>query len=93
MIWFLAPTKPLASQQFDVLRAQIPSVQSKFICGDDNVDAWSDQGVWDGVLLNVRIVVATYQILLDAVSHSFIQLASLSLIVIDEGECFLCFCD
>jgi hypothetical protein len=76
----------LADQQFEVIRAQIPGVQSKLIRGSDNVDAWSTKpGVWDAVLLNTRIVVSTYQILFDAVSHALVPLSSLGLIVIDEG--------
>jgi hypothetical protein len=50
------------------------------------VDAWSNKpGVWDAVLLNIRIVVSTYQILLDAASHGLVPLSALALIVIDEG--------
>lgn len=84
--WFLANTVSLAEQQFEAIRAQIPGVQSKFICGDHGVDAWSSKpGVWDAVLLNTRIVVSTYQILFDAVSHALVPLKSLGLIVVDEG--------
>ncbi|GAB1312939.1 Dicer-like protein 2 [Madurella fahalii] len=87
LVWFLAPTVSLALQQFEVIRAQIPGVQSKFICGADNIEAWASRpGVWDEVLFNIRIVVSTYQILFDAVSHAFVPLKSLSLIVIDEAH-------
>ena len=41
--------------------------------------------MWDAVLLNTRIVVSTYQILFDAVSHALVPLDTLNLIVIDEG--------
>ncbi len=76
----------LAEQQFEAIQAQNPGVQSKLIRGSDNVDAWSTKpGVWDAVLLNTRIVVSTYQILFDAVSHALVPLSTLSLIVIDEG--------
>jgi hypothetical protein len=76
----------LAEQQFEVIRAQIPSVQSRLIRGADNVDAWSTRpGVWDAVLRNTRIVVSTYQILFDAVAHALVPLSALGLIVIDEG--------
>lgn len=85
-MWFLAPNVSLCAQQFDVLRSQIPEVQAKFLCGADNVDAWSEQRIWDKVLLNVRIVVSTYQVLLDALSHAFIPINSLALIVFDEGN-------
>lgn len=56
------------------------------ICGHDGVDSWSEQAVWDAILLNVRIVVSTYQILADANAHAFVPLDSLSLIVIDEAH-------
>lgn len=76
----------LADQQFEAIQAQIPAVQSKLIRGSDNVDAWSTKpGVWDAVLNNARIVVSTYQILFDAVSHALVPLSTLGLIVIDEG--------
>lgn len=76
----------LADQQFEVIRTQIPSVQSKLIRGSDNVDAWSTKpGVWDAVLLNTRLVVSTYQILFDAVTHALVPLSSLGIIVVDEG--------
>ncbi|KAK1481398.1 RNase3 domain-containing protein [Colletotrichum cuscutae] len=86
IVWFLAPTVSLCSQQFEVLKTQIPEVQIKFLSGDDNVDSWSDQQTWDAVLLNVRVVVSTYQILLDALSHAFVPMSRLSLIVFDEAH-------
>ncbi|KAK0706786.1 hypothetical protein B0T26DRAFT_472686 [Lasiosphaeria miniovina] len=85
-VWFLTPTVPLALQQFEVLQAEIPAVQCRLICGLDNVEAWSEQRVWDAVLYNVRVVVSTFKILFDAVSHAFVRLSSLSLIVIDEAH-------
>ena len=42
--------------------------------------------MWDEVLHNVRIVVSTHQILLDALTHGFLGLARISLLVFDEGE-------
>ncbi|KAK3371219.1 hypothetical protein B0T24DRAFT_628118 [Lasiosphaeria ovina] len=85
-VWFLTPTVPLACQQFEVIQAHIPAAQCRFICGSDNVEAWSEEHVWDAVLHNVRVVVSTFQILFDAVSHAFVRLSSLSLIVIDEAH-------
>ncbi|KAK1754599.1 dicer-like protein 2 [Echria macrotheca] len=85
-VWFLAPTVPLAGQQHDVLRAQIAGIQSRLIRGSDNVEAWSDHATWNEILHNVRVVVSTFQILFDAVSHGFVRLDSLSLIVVDEAH-------
>lgn len=46
----------------------------------------SEQSLWDAVLLNVKVVVSTYQILLDALNHAFVRIESLALIVFDEGK-------
>ncbi|KZL79902.1 dicer-like protein 2 [Colletotrichum incanum] len=86
IVWFLAPTVSLCAQQHAVLQSQIPEVQTKFLSGEDNIDSWSDQRTWDEVLHNVRIVVSTYQILLDALTHAFVRMKRLSLIVFDEAH-------
>ncbi|KAI3317473.1 RNase3 domain-containing protein [Xylariaceae sp. AK1471] len=86
IIWFLAPTIPLCEQQFRVLKSQIGAAQIKLLSGADNVDTWSDNRIWDDYLKNVRVVVSTYQILFDAISHAFVQLDRLSLIVFDEAH-------
>ena len=85
MIWFLAPTVSLCSQQFEYLQSQITSVQMKFLSGADGVDRWTDENMWSLILKNIRVVVSTYQILLDALTHGFVHIDSLSLIVFDEG--------
>lgn len=58
----------------------------KLLSGSDNVDSWSSDAIWTEFLLNVKIVVSTYQILYDALSHAFVKLDSLALIVFDEGK-------
>ncbi|PVH89342.1 P-loop containing nucleoside triphosphate hydrolase protein [Cadophora sp. DSE1049] len=84
IIWFLAPTVALCEQQYNYISTQITQVQSKFLSGADNVDRWTEQKQWDAILKNVRIVVSTYQILLDALSNGFVPMESLALIVFDE---------
>jgi hypothetical protein len=86
LIWFLAPTVSLCTQQFEYLQSQISAVQIKCLKGDDGVDRWTSQNDWDTVLNNVRIVVSTFQVLLDALSHGFVKMGSLALIVFDEGK-------
>ncbi|CZS99458.1 related to Dcl-2 dicer RNA helicase/RNAseIII CAF [Rhynchosporium agropyri] len=86
IIWFLAPTVALCEQQNSYITAQVSQVQSKFLSGADNVDRWTKQEHWDAVLKNVRIVVSTYQILLDALSNGFIPMKSLALIIFDEAH-------
>ncbi len=56
------------------------------LSGADNVDTWSDNRIWDDYLNNVRVVVSTYQVLLDAITHAFVKMSQLCLIVFDEGE-------
>jgi ERCC4-related helicase len=85
IIWFLATTVALCTQQFRVIRSQIPGVQIKMLSGSDNVDTWSDVLTWNRFLMNVSIVVSTHQVLLDALSHKFVRIGTLSLIVFDEG--------
>jgi len=81
----MAPTVSLCAQQFAVITSQISSVQAKLLTGDDGVDSWSTQEIWTAFLFNVRIVVSTYQVLLDALYHGFIRMSALGLIVLDEG--------
>ncbi|RKF60718.1 Dicer-like protein 2 [Erysiphe neolycopersici] len=86
MIWFLTPTVSLGSQQFRYIQSQICSSEIKFLSSADNIDRWTEQTVWDSVLKNVDIVVSPYQVLLDALTHGFVKLDSLALLVIDEAH-------
>lgn len=85
MIWFLAPTVSLCAQQYEVMKTQIPSVQTKLITGANQVDSWS-RSTWEGALVNVKIVVTTNQVLLEALLHGFVQISSLALLILDEGK-------
>lgn len=42
--------------------------------------------MWDDALTDVRIAVATYAVLQDALSHAFVTIESIGLIVFDEGQ-------
>lgn len=68
------------------MRSEIPAVQIRLLQGNDGVEKWKDQKIWDCVLKNVRIVVSTPQVLLEALTHGFVRLATLSLLVFDEGN-------
>ena len=52
----------LATQQANVIAAQIPSVQTRLLLGSDGVDHWSEQRIWDGILRGIRIVISTHQV-------------------------------
>ncbi|KAI0181482.1 hypothetical protein GGR52DRAFT_524797 [Hypoxylon sp. FL1284] len=86
IIWFLAPTVALCEQQCRVLKSQIRAVQIKLLIGEYGVETWSDVRTWNDYLKNVRVVVSTYQVLLDAVTHAFVRLDRISLMVFDEAH-------
>lgn len=85
LIWFLAPTVALSLQQHQVITSHILSVKTKVLTGLDNVDRWTDQGIWDKVLKDVRVVVSTYAVLADALGHGFVRMPRLALLIFDEG--------
>jgi hypothetical protein len=90
LVWFLAPTVTLCEQQYEVFKFNLPGYGIQLLSGKDNVDHWTEQAVWDGVLLNVRIVLSTHQVLLDALTHGFVRMNKLALLIFDEGLYFLC---
>lgn len=75
----------LAEQQHSVISQQLPAFQTRILSGNDNVDHWSSQSVWDAILFNIRIVVSTPQVLLDAMWRGFVKLDRIALLVFDEG--------
>ncbi|KAI2737100.1 hypothetical protein DTO013E5_2339 [Penicillium roqueforti] len=86
LIWFLAPTVALSLQQHQVITSHILSVKTKVLTGLDNVDRWTDQGIWDKVLKDVRVVVSTYAVLADALGHGFVRMPRLALLIFDEAH-------
>jgi ERCC4-related helicase len=84
-IWLLAPTVALCEQQHKYIQSHLPAVATRILTGSSNVDYWSEQHIWDTALNDMRIVVSTYTILLDALSHGFVKMSSLVLLIFDEG--------
>jgi hypothetical protein len=67
-------------------------VTIKFLSSLNNVESWTSKALWDAALKNVRVVVSTPQVLLDAMTHGFVSIEDISLLVFDEGAVlFLCF--
>ncbi len=85
-MWFLAPTVVLAEQQHKYLTDQLPAYQNRLICGADNVEHWSSSAIWNSVLRDMRIVVSTSRILLDALVHGFVRMSRIALLVFDEAH-------
>ncbi|KAJ5953608.1 Dicer-like protein 2 [Penicillium verhagenii] len=86
LVWFLAPTVALCLQQHGVIASQIPSAKTRTLTGSDNVDRWTEQSTWDTALQGLHVVVSTHAVLADGLSHGFIKISQLSLIVFDEGK-------
>jgi ERCC4-related helicase len=76
----------LCEQQARVFGYNLPSYNVLVLSGQDGVDHWAEQSVWDSVLHNVRIVVSTHQILYDALAHGFVKMDDLALLIFDEGQ-------
>lgn len=85
IIWFLAPTVALCMQQHGEIASQIPAAKTRILTGLDNVDFWTEQGIWDAVLQDIQIVVSTHAVLADALTHGFVRMDRLGLLIFDEG--------
>ncbi|GAB1736443.1 hypothetical protein NU219Hw_g7593t1 [Hortaea werneckii] len=87
IVWFVCPSVALSHQQHDFVREHLPSAyQVVSLTGADGVDKWAEQRPWDAVLANVRVVVGTPAVLTDALSHGFVRIHRLALLVIDEAH-------
>jgi superfamily II DNA/RNA helicase len=62
----------------------MPAVSMKLLTGDDGVDRWSKR-IWDTALLGIKVVVSTHAVLADVLSHGFLHIEQLALLVFDEG--------
>lgn len=56
------------------------------VSGSSEPDQWKDATLWRKLLETHRIMVTTPQILLDALSHGFVSLGEVSLLVFDEAH-------
>ncbi|KAK0301710.1 Dicer-like protein 2 [Friedmanniomyces endolithicus] len=86
LVWFLANSVELSRQQLGVLRTHLPAYQILSLTGQDGVDNWSRQHIWDAVLANVRVVVGTPAVLKDALTHGFVRISRLALLIFDEAH-------
>jgi len=84
LAWFLCPSVALAKQQLNYLRKHLPALQARLLIGEDGVDRWSTQRLWDAILHNMGIIVSTYAVLADALKHGFVTMARLSILISDE---------
>ncbi|KAF2669714.1 hypothetical protein BT63DRAFT_267528 [Microthyrium microscopicum] len=85
-IWFLAPTVDLCGQQYNVICSYLPAIGTRLLVGSDGVDRWSEKRIWDAVLENIQIVVSTHAVLADALTHGFVNMLDLALLIFDEAH-------
>lgn len=86
LVWFMSPSVALSQQQYQVLSETLPEYMVKTLLGRDGIDKWRDQRLWDAVLTNVRVVVGTPAVLEQALTHGFVHMSRLSLLVFDEAH-------
>lgn len=86
LVWFMCPSVALSLQQYAVISEHLPGYLIKTLMGADGVDKWTTQSLWDGVLKNVRVVVGTPKVLEEALTHGFVQISNIVLLVFDEAH-------
>lgn len=82
----MTPSRPLSEQQCRVLQEHLPAYHIRLLTGADDVDKWTDQRLWDAFLTGVHVVVGTPAVLADALTHAFVRMSKLSLLVFDEAH-------
>lgn len=61
-------------------------MRTRTLTGLDKVEFWTEQAIWDAVLKDMQVVVSTHAVLADAMTHGFVRITELGLIVFDEGR-------
>jgi ERCC4-related helicase len=86
-VWFITPAVVLTYQQCEVIRRGLgDACEVRALTGQDKVETWKNQKTWDDALDGVDVVVCTYQVLADCLTHGFVRLCNISLLVIDEAH-------
>ncbi|XRM45659.1 Dicer-like protein 2 [Aspergillus tubingensis] len=86
LIWFLTPTVALCLQQFKFISDNIPAVRARTLTSLDKVELWTEQPIWDAILKEMQVVVSTHAVLADAMSHGFVKITQLGLMIFDEAH-------
>jgi ERCC4-related helicase len=86
-VWFITPAVALTYQQSDVIRRGLgDACKILALTGQEKVETWKNQRTWDDALHGVDVLVATYQVLADCLTHGFVKLYNISLLVVDEAH-------
>jgi hypothetical protein len=65
-------------------------VRTRTLTGLDKVELWTEQSIWNAVLNGYRVIVSTHAVLADALSHGFVKMSRLALLIFDEGMSTFC---
>jgi endoribonuclease Dicer len=79
---FLVNTVCLAKQQAKFIQEILP-YEVGVLCGENNVDNFVLEN-WLEILEKYQILVATVQVILDAINHKFLNIDQINVIVFDE---------
>ena len=82
----MSPSVALAMQQYERISSCLPAYHVRTLTGNDKVELWTDQKLWDATLTNVHVVVGTPAVLADALHHGFVDISRLSLCIFDEAH-------
>ncbi|GLA06703.1 Dicer-like protein 2 [Aspergillus niger] len=85
-VWLLCPTVALSEQHTHTIRNRVPSMWCRGFTSRDQVEHWKDKAIWDNALSGIKIAVSTYQVLYDALTHGFVKLSQMSLLIFDEAH-------
>ncbi|KAE8378630.1 ATP-dependent helicase dcl2 [Aspergillus bertholletiae] len=86
LVWFLTPTVALCFQQYAVVRSHLPAVRACTITGMDKAERWKSQYIWDELLKDKQVVVSTHAVLYEALTHGFVHMSQLGLLIFDEAH-------
>lgn len=70
-----------------MITKNLPAVKSRTLTGQDKVELWTEQAIWDAILKDMQVVVSTHAVLADAMSNGFVRVSQLGLLIFDEGRC------
>ncbi|XP_045523187.1 endoribonuclease Dicer isoform X2 [Pieris brassicae] len=80
--FFLVNTVPLVNQQKHVIEEMCPVTVGAY-SGEDQLDYWN-KSKWDSELAQYEVIIMTSQILHDMLTHKYIRVEDINLIIFDE---------
>ncbi|KAI5630936.1 type III restriction enzyme, res subunit domain-containing protein [Phthorimaea operculella] len=81
--FFLVNTVPLVTQQRKFIQKMCAVKSVAGYSGEDYIDYW-DKNRWDAELSEHEVIVMTSQILADMLTHSYIRIQDINLLIFDE---------